>query len=159
MHADRTNRIVNAAFLPKEHAEDDEDTGHCANDECAYRSDEGAGRGDGHESCQHAVAHHAGIGLAVLEPHVEDAAQGGRHTGDHGVHGNDTDATVATGQRAAGVESEPAERQDERAELNHGNVMAEDGPGLAVLVVLADARTNEDGCNERQRTALQVDDT
>ena len=91
------------------------------------------GDGDGDQAREHAVAHHRRVGLAVDHPHVEDAAQGRRHAGDHRVDRDDADAAVGAGQRAAGVEAEPAEGEDERAELHHRDVVRQDRVDLAVL--------------------------
>src|ERR1019366_1488947 len=57
VHADRAHRIIDATLLPEEDADHDQSSGDGADDERPNRSDERTRRGDGHESCQHAVAH------------------------------------------------------------------------------------------------------
>ena len=56
------------------------------------------GRGDGHEAGEHAVGHHAGVGLAELRHHDEHRAEGAARGGEHGVGGDHADAQVGAGQ-------------------------------------------------------------
>ena len=89
--------------------------------------DEAAGRGDGHQPGQQAVAGHGRVRLAVAQPHVEHGAEAARHPGQHGVHrdGADAQAAVAgSAQRRAGIESEPAEGQNEAAGEHQHDVVA-----------------------------------
>ena len=58
--------------------------------------------------------------------------------GDRGVGGDDRELDVGGGERRRGVEAEPAEQQDERAEHRHRDVVARDAAWLAVGAELAD---------------------
>ena len=60
-------------------------------------------------------------------------------------------SSVARLQGRAAVETEPAEPQDEDAQRTGSQVVAGDGVGVAVLVVLADA-------GAKHRSAQQSDD-
>ena len=88
-------------------------------------------------------------GLPFNDPHVEQRAKGAGAAGEHGVDSDRADAQ-ATGsgsaQGAAGVEAEPAEGQDEAANQDGGDIVADDGVGGSVAVELADARS-DDQCN------------
>src|SRR4030095_14238441 len=71
---------------------------------------------------------------------------------------NARDGRAAAGGGRAGVKADPAEREDERAEDRHRDVMAGNRNGLAVLRVLADARADDDGAGERRHPADHVHD-
>ena len=73
--------------------------------------------------------------LSHMTDHGHDGPGGG---GQHGVDGDDADPEVGARQGGAGVEAEPAEGQDQGAGHPHGDVVARDGVGGAVLVILAD---------------------
>ena len=66
--------------------------------------------------------------------------------------------TSVAAKRRRGVEAEPAEQQDERAEHGHRDVVAGQRPGLAVRAVLADAGTEHDGAGQRGHAAHGVHD-
>ena len=61
-------------------------------------------------------------------------------------------------ERAAAVEAEPAERQDQGSEHDHRNVMAGDRVGRTVLVELADPRAENDRPGQGRDAAGHVDD-
>ena len=68
-------------------------------------------------------------GLPFEAPHVEHGAERSGAACQHGVHGDRADAQVAvrgSAQRAAGIESEPAEGEDEAADQHGRNVVADD---------------------------------
>ena len=67
------------------------------------------------------------------------------------------DARVHPRQRRARIEPEPAEREDERAEHGHRDVVAGDRLRLAVACVLADARPQHPRPDQRGGAAHQVD--
>ena len=106
---------------------------------------------DGHHAREHAVAQHADVGRAEAHAQVDVGAERARRRREHRVDGHDGDARVHARQRRARVEAEPAEREDERAEHDHRHVVAGIGRGLAVLVVLADARAEHLGADEARR--------
>src|ERR1044071_6651150 len=66
--ADRADRIVNATLVPEEHAFDNEDAGHDADDAGADGIHERARCGDGHQTGEHAIANHRRIGFLGFEP-------------------------------------------------------------------------------------------
>ena len=66
--------------------------------------------------------------------------------------------TSVAAKRRGGVEAEPAEQQDERAQHGHGDVMTRQRPGLAVLAELADASAEHDGTGQGGEAAHGVDD-
>ena len=99
-----------------------------------------------------------GSGLPETLPHVEHRADRAAGAGEHRVGRDDGDAQVAAGQRRAGVEAEPAEREDERAGERHRDVVAGHWQRFAGLRGLADARTDDDRARERRDAADQVDD-
>ncbi len=83
----------------------------------------------------------------------DTACRCGKEGRDGGPHHD-----VVGGELGARVEAEPAEPQDEHAHDHEGDVVARDGSRLAVLVVLADARTEEVGAHERRPTTGAVHD-
>ena len=91
----------------------------------------------------------------VIHSHGGDGAEG---TGDRRVRGDDGELHVGGGERRCGVEAEPAEQQDERAEHRHRDVVAGDAPRGAVGGELADAGADDDGAGERGSAADGVDD-
>jgi len=76
--------------------------------------------------------------------------------GQHRGHGDATDTQAAVGggtQRTAGVESEPAEREDEASDQDRGDVMSDDRVGRAVAVELAEARTHDQAHGQGSESA------
>src|SRR5205823_7328523 len=67
-------------------------------------------------------------------------------------------AQVGAGEGRAGVETEPTERQNERAENRHRNAVRGHRIDAAVLVVFADAGADEPGEDQPDHTALHVHD-
>src|SRR3989441_5582341 len=111
MDGDRADRVVHLHRpLDEEHGPADEHASERADHESPEARHEGARRGDRHEPRQHAVDHHARVGLAVFRPHVEHREDRPRRRRQHGVDGDDRDAKVPACERAAGVEAEPPER-------------------------------------------------
>ena len=79
--------------------------------------------------------------------------------GEHRVHGDDRDAGVHRRTSVEpGIEAEPAEREDERPEHAIGMLCPGIGSRPAVGAVLADARPEHLGADERGDAARQVDD-
>ena len=95
-------------------------------------------------------------GLPFNDPHIEQRAECCSAAGQHGVDGNGANAQVAGGgsaQRAAGVESEPAEGQDEAADQHRRDVVADDGVGRAVAIEFADARADDHSHSQSRQSA------
>ena len=69
-----------------------------------------------------------------------------------GVDGDDAEGHVSSRSGAA-VETEPGKPEDEDAETGHGEVVAQNGAGLAVLGVLADTGAENDGAGESDGAA------
>ena len=89
--------------------------GHQADEHRRRRRDEGAGGGDGHQAAQQPVAGHADVGLAQRVP--DEDQRGDRPRAEESMVLTAISAMRGSGgQRRAGVEAEPAEGQDERAQ-------------------------------------------
>src|SRR5208282_2169563 len=158
--ADGTDGVVDLEHpLDEEYAPDHQDARTGPDDHRAGRADEGAGSRDRDQASEQSVATHRRIRLTKYRPHVENrgAAACGRRQHRAGRHARQ--APVGAGQGTAGVEAEPAEGQDERTDHSKGDVVAGDGIGGPVLVVLADAGTENDGPGQRRDSARHVHDT
>ena len=94
----------------------------------------------------------------VLQPDVEHCRKRARSTGKHRVYRNHANAQIAAGEGRPRVESEPAERQDERAGKRHGQVVSRHRHRLTILGVLSEARTENDRARKRRHSANHVDD-
>ena len=127
VHRDGADRVVELELRSTKNTDSmTSDAGDQADDRRRPRGDEGARRGDRDEAGEHAVGHHARVGLAgaLRDPqHGHDRAE---RTGDRGVRGDDGELHVGGGEGRCGVEAEPAEQQDERAEHRHRDVVAGD---------------------------------
>ena len=102
-----------------------------------------------------------GFGLPLGPPGVDHRRERAEAGCQHRDDGDDPDpqGAVARGaERAAGVEPEPAEGQDERAQDRQDDVVARDRVGRAVLVVLADPRPEDDRAGQGAPAADRVDD-
>ncbi len=101
-----------------------------------------------------------GIGLARLPCTciTNIAGDGTEGAGDGGVRGDHVRTGRRCGERRRGVEAEPAEQQDERAEHGHRDVVAGKRVRRAVLVVLADAGTEDDRPGQAGDTTHGVHD-
>ena len=80
------------------------------------RLHERARRGDRHEAGEHAVDHHARVGLAHPLHAVEHRDRGTERGRDGGVHRDHGEAQVGRREGRRRVEPEPPEQQDERSE-------------------------------------------
>src|ERR687898_1422006 len=130
--------------------------GHAADYDGGPRGDEGAGRGDGDEGRNGAVAAHTYVHVAPVEvAHAHRAEDTGgrgevRRQGDVGDVGNG-------GHRRSRVETPPADPEYENAEYGEWHIVAGDSYGAALVVVLAEARTEEQSTGERRHRAREVD--
>ncbi len=89
-----------------------------------------------------------GSGLPHALHHVEHPDRGTERRGEGGVRRDDRELHVGRRERRRGVEAEPAEQQDERAEHCHRDVVAGQRPWLAVRAELADPGTDDDGAGK-----------
>ncbi len=140
----RTDGVIDLGDLIEElDAQHHKETGHKADEEGTEGRNGIAACGDGHQTGQRAVQGHGDIGLAVPQPGEDHGHAGGHGCGKVGVEADQTGQghglIGGQAQGRAAVEAEPAEPQDEHAQRTGGQVVAGDGVGLAVLVVLADA--------------------
>ena len=110
------------------------------------------GRGDRHQAAEQAVAGHRDVGLAQAVPDEDQRREGAGAGGEHGVDGDGGDARIGAGQRRAGVEPEPAERQDQRPDDRHRQVVAGDGADGPVAPELAGARPEHDRAGQRRQS-------
>ena len=99
----------------------------------------------------------SGLPVRLGDPqHRDDGTEG---AGDRRVGGDDGELHVGGGERRRGVEAEPAEQEDERAEHGHRDVVAGERARLAVGAVLADAWPEHERAGERGDAADGVHDT
>src|SRR5260370_39426193 len=99
--------------------------------------------------------------LAFERPHVQEGTQRSSATRQHGVNGNRANAQIAVGgsaQRAARVESEPAEGQDEAANQYGRNIVAKDRVARSIAVVLTNARANDQTYGQCRYSSDRVHD-
>src|SRR5918994_424919 len=126
--------------------------GHAADYDGGPRGDEGAGRGDGDEGRYGAVAAHTYVHVAPVEvAHAHRAEDTGgrgevRRQGDVGDVGNG-------GHRRSRVETPPADPEYENAEYGEWHILAGDKYGAALVVVLSEARTEEQSTGEGRHRA------
>ena len=147
-----TNRTPATAIQPETRADDDR----------GPRRDESRGRGDRDQRGEDAVQHHRDVGLAQDPPGAREAADRAGRSGD--VRRQRDVAEVAdavTGddaERRAGIESEPAEPEDDRPEHGVRHVVARDRVGTSVAAELPDPRPEQERTRERSERALVVHD-
>ena len=122
------------------------------------RSHEGTRGGDRDEPGEHAVGNHPGIRLAGAAGYPQHRDRRPERSGDRRVRCNGGELDVGGGERRGGVEAEPAEQEDERAEQGHRDVVSGERAWLAVAAVLADAWAEHEGAGEGSRAADGVDD-
>src|ERR687898_1920643 len=121
------------------------------------RRDESAGRGDCDEGRYGAVSSHPDVHVAPVQvAHAHRAEDPGgcgkvRRQGDVGDVGN-------CGHRRSWVEAPPPDPEYEDAQDGERHVVTGDIHGAAVVVVLAEARTEEQSAGERRHRAREVDD-
>src|SRR5215210_7777586 len=140
-------RIVDADLVNVDEGRVHDYAGDEADHDRSPGRDEGAGCGDGDEGGDGAVAAHPDVHIApvyVAHPHrAEDTRRRSevRRKGDvcdvgDGGHGR------------AGVETPPADPEYEDAKHREGHVVAGDSHWTAVVVVLAETGTEEQGASE-----------
>ena len=119
-------------------------------------------RGDGHETGEAAVAHGDEVPdlvEGVVEDHGTDATGGGGEGGGDRAAGNVDGRLTGDGEDGAGVETVPADPEDEGAEHDEGGVVAGHGHGAAGGVEAAGTGTDDGGTHETRDTTGHVDDT
>ena len=146
----RTHGVVDFCHIIEEfYREDHQHTGHDADDGGAEGVHYITAGGDGHQARQRTVEGQGNIGFAVAHPGGDESRHGSQGRGQVGVEadeaGGDHGIVAGHADGGAAVEAEPAEPQDEHAQGHGGEVMAGDGPGLAVLAVFADAGAQHPG--------------
>src|SRR5215210_3098420 len=150
-------RVVDPDLIHVDQGGVHDDAGDEAYHDRSPGRDEGAGRGDGDEGRYSAVATHPDVHVTpvhVAHPHrAEDACRSGqvRRQGDVGDVGDGC-------HRRARVEAPPTDPEYEDAQDRERHVVARDGHGTAVVVVLTQTGTEEQGACERRHRAGEVDD-
>ena len=122
------------------------------------RLHEGTWRGDRHESGEHAVGHHARVGLAHPLHAAEHRDHGAERRSDGGVRRDHGKTNIRGGQRRSGVEPEPAEQQDERPEHRHRDVVSRERSRLSIRTELPDSCTEYESAREPGDATHCVDD-
>src|SRR5699024_9397596 len=116
--------------------------------------------GNGHQTSQSGVQGHGDIGLAVPHPGEDHGHTGGHGGGQGGVEadqaGERHGLVGGQSQGRAAVKAEPAEPEDKDAQGGGGHVVAGDGVGFAVLVVLADPGAQHPGAQHGDDAAHVV---
>ena len=115
VHGDRAHRVVDALALEEQDRLDDDDRSDDADDRGRPRLHERTRRRDRHQAGEHAVRHHAGVGLPEPLHGVEHAHRRPERRRDGGVRRHEREAHVGGRERRRRVEPEPAEQQDEGA--------------------------------------------
>ena len=119
----------------------------------AAHRDEAGGGGDGYEADDRADAGAECADAAASDGVEEDPGEGGGGRG--GVGGEEgRDGEVVGGERAAGVEAEPAEPEQAGADEHVGDVGGRVALALGVVLALAEC----DGAGEGGDTGRHVDD-
>ena len=158
VHRDRADRVVDLGLaLPEPDGLDDDHTRDGADHRSSPRLHEGARRCDRDEAGEHAVGHHPRVGLAHAAHDPEHRDHGAEGSGDRGVRRHNCEPDVCHRERRGGVEPEPAEQQDERAEHGHRDVVRPECSRLPVPAVLADAGTEDDGARKSGGASHRVD--
>ena len=147
------HRIVNLGYLIKEfHRQGKHDAGTDTDDGRTLHRYHVTAGGDGHQSAQRCVEGHGDIRLLEANPSKEHGGHAGhssRHIGgDEDAAGSHQGVVPGHGHGRAAVESKPAEPQHKHAQRGDGEVVAQNGPGLAVPVILADAGPQDLGADE-----------
>ncbi len=122
--------------------------GDRADDRGRPRLHEGTRGGDRHQAGEHAVDHHAGVGLAHALHAVEHRDRRAERRRDGGVDRDHGEAQVGGREGRGGVEPEPPEQQDERPEHGHRDVVRRQRARLPVGPELADAGAEHDRAGE-----------
>ena len=138
-------------------------------DDAGARSDDGgaedgyhvASGGDGYQAAQSGVEGHGHIRLTVPQPgkdHGDHAGHCRRHVGgaEDGA-GHRHGAVSLHGDSGAAIEAKPAEPEDKHAQGRDGEVVSQDGLGLAVLVILADPGPQDLSAHPSGNAAYHVD--
>ena len=99
-----------------------------------------------------------GSGFLRPELHPEHRDDGTEGAGERGVHGDDREPVVRRRERRRGVEAEPTEQQDERAEHRHRDVVRGEHPRLAVGPVLPDPGTEDERAGQSGDATHHVHD-
>jgi len=146
----RTHGVIDLGHvIEKFYREYAQHTGHDADDGGAEGIDHVTAGSDGHKTGQGAVEGQGHIGFSVAHPGGDQGCHGSQGSGQVGVEADeprgDHGVVAGHGNGGTAVEAEPAEPQDEHAQGHGGQVVAGDGPGLAVLAVFADAWAQHPG--------------
>ena len=130
-----------------------------ADEERAGRTDPVARARDRHQAGQEAVRGQAEVPLADARVGVEERRQAGRARGQRGVERHAADALrVERRQRAAGIEAVPAEPQNQPAHGAQDDVVRQRRAAAVAPEDAAEARTERNRADERNRAADAVHD-
>jgi hypothetical protein len=140
--ADHVQGVVVAEKVLEEHAAVADAAGQKPDEDGGHDRDESGGRGDGHQAGHGAGDESQGGGLAAMDP-LHDHPAHGRGRGGHVGGGEGAGGQAVGGQGGTGVEAEPAEPQDGRAEHGQGQVVRDEG-----LLAVAGALAQVDGAGQ-----------
>ena len=149
VHGNRADGIVNAEVLEKFDAVDYDDAGDGAEQNRAGGADPVAGAGDGDQSGQEAVDGETHVPLLTHEVGHEHGGETGGAGGQRGVGGDAPDAfKVHGGKGGAGVESVPAEPQNQTAGAGDGEIVRHHWSTAVAFEAAAQARAENDGAGQ-----------
>ena len=152
------HRVIHLDAVEEQHREHHQHACHSPDEQGVSDGDIGAPAGDGHQPGQAAVDGHAQVRLPQQEPGGrrggEDRRDGGGVGGHQDVHHI---GGILEAHGGAGVKAEPAQPQHEQADHRQGHIVARDGPGLPVLVVLPDAGPQDEGPRQGRPAPQGVD--
>ena len=158
------NRVVDMQLaINKLDSEDHYRTADEANDNRPGVRDDITTCSDAYKAGENAVESERERGLAILKPadyNGNEAARARREVGSE-EDVRDGILIIRRGgcELRAGVETKPSEPEDENAQRRNGKAVAGDSLGRAVLVVLADAWSDNGRANESDPTANGMDDS
>ena len=160
VHRDRADRIVNAQPFQQFNAQNHDHSGDSSEQDCAGRADPVAGAGDGDESGEEAIGGEAGVPFLArlcrpIDMAVRPAAQAARVVL---AATRPMPSKSMRGKRAAGIESVPAEPQDQSAADGDGQIVRQHGSAAVTFELAAQARTENDGTGQRDESADGVHD-
>ena len=156
MAGDGADRVVDAELVHRDDRRDHEDARDQADHAGRPLVHVRAGRRDGDETGDRAVARETDVDRAAEQVAGDDRAEHAGRRGEVRGHGDIGEARAHGPERRARIEAEPAEPQDQHAEDGQRHGVARDRVGLPLRIELADARSQQERARERRARAAEV---
>ena len=163
MYRRSTHRVVDVQTMVDElNGKDKHDAADKTDDDGSEGRHEVAACSDTYETGQHTVQRQGERRFAILnigEEHRGHTTCSGSEVGGQ-EHVRDSDAVhlTAGSQLRAGVETKPAEPENEYTQSSHRQVVARNGTALAVLRILANTGTEGNSTDQGQDTTYTMND-